>query len=87
VDLSVVRPLDRIGITTSSGDIRVHLGPEVGGELELRTSNGQLDLDAPIQVGTLTRRVVTGRIRQGRAPIVLRSASGDIHVYTGEKGS
>jgi DUF4097 and DUF4098 domain-containing protein YvlB len=85
VELGLSAPFSRAQVTTSSGDIRVELGTGVGGEVELRTSNGSLDTKAAMQVGTLTRRVITGRVGQGSALIQLRSASGDIHLSTGDR--
>jgi len=85
VDLGLTAPLDRAQVTTSSGDIHVALGPGVGGQVEMRTSNGSLETQAAIQVGSFTRRVITGRVGQGNAVIQLRSASGDIHLSTGER--
>lgn len=87
VDLGVRLPLGSVAVTTGSGDIEVRLGEAVGAALVLRTSSGGLRLDSPIQTNTVTRRLATGRIRDGKSPIVLRSTTGDIHVYTGEKGS
>src|SRR5262249_43682660 len=58
VTLALESPLARAGVTTTSGDIHVSFGTGVGGELELRTSNGSLDLDAPLQVNTTSRRFV-----------------------------
>jgi len=85
VELGLSAPLARAQVTTSSGDIRVALGTGVGGQVELRTSNGALETGAAIQVGTLTRRVIIGRVGQGNAVIQLRSASGDIHLSTGDR--
>ncbi len=83
VDLRLVSPLRRADISTGSGDITVGLAPGLGCELELRTSNGALNTDLPLEVKTVTRHLVTGRVRQGTAPVVLRSSSGDIHLLAG----
>ena len=87
VELTLAAPLSRAQVTTSSGDIHVALGPGVGGQIELRTSNGSLETRAEIQAGSLSRRVITGRVGQGSAVIQLRSASGDIHLSTGGRES
>ncbi|MEO5618249.1 MAG: DUF4097 family beta strand repeat-containing protein [Candidatus Eisenbacteria bacterium] len=76
--------LSRVSITTGSGDIDLRLDRSIGARLELQTSNGSLQMDAPIQVVSLSRRRVEGQLREGNSPVVLRSASGDIHVRTGE---
>ena len=87
VDLGVIPPLSEVSVTTGSGDIDLRLDRRIGARLELRTSNGSLQMDEPIQVTNLSRRRATGQLRRGNTPIVLRSASGDIHVMTGETGS
>lgn len=87
VTISAVAPLTSIAVTTGSGDIELNLDRGVGAKLELQTSNGTLQMDEPIQVQSMTRRRVTGQLRQGNAWVRLRSASGDIHVTTGEQGS
>lgn len=84
VELTMVPTVSEVSVTTGSGDIDLHLDRRVGALLELRTSNGTLQMDEPVQVLSLTRRRVTGQLRRGTAPVVLRSASGDIHVTTGE---
>ena len=78
--------LSGVSITTGSGDIDLTLDRGIGARLELQTSNGSLQMDSPIQVVSLSRRRVEGQLRQGSTPVVLRSASGDIHVRTGEQG-
>lgn len=83
VDLRLASPLNRADISTGSGDITVRLDPGLGCELELRTSNGALNIDLPLEVKIVTRHLVTGRVRQGTSPVVLRSSSGDIHLLAG----
>ncbi len=87
VDLGVRAPLTAVAVTTGSGGIEVRLGEAVSAALVLRTATGSLQLDSPIQTSMSSRRMATGRLGEGRAPVVLRTTSGDIHVYTGEKGS
>lgn len=81
---SVVAPLREASISSSSGDIRLGLDPNVGCTLEMRTSSGSLDIDVPIRTQTVTRRLVTGVVRDGTAPIKLRTTSGSIDVVSGE---
>jgi DUF4097 and DUF4098 domain-containing protein YvlB len=76
-------PLGRAEISTASGDIEVDLGGTLGCSLDMRTSNGTLDTDVPLEVQTVSRRMVTGIVRRGTAPVHLRSSSGDITVRGG----
>lgn len=70
----------RADVTTASGDIVVGLAPSVGCILEMSTSNGTLDASVPIQVKSVSRRLMSGVIRRGGAPVTLKTSSGDINV-------
>jgi hypothetical protein len=80
----VIAPLEDATLSTSSGDIRLGLDSRVGCRVEMRTSSGNLDLGVPVRTQTLTRRLVTGIVRDGGAPVRLRSTSGSIAVVSGE---
>lgn len=80
----VTAPLQEATFATSSGDIRLGLDPRVACRFEMRTSSGSLDVGVPVSAQTLTRRLVTGVIRDGVAPLKLRSTSGNIALVTGE---
>ncbi|HET9325266.1 MAG TPA: DUF4097 family beta strand repeat-containing protein [Candidatus Eisenbacteria bacterium] len=80
----VTAPLQDATFVTSSGDIRLGLDSRVGCRVEMRTSSGSLDLGVPVRTQTLTRRLVTGVIRDGSAPVRMKSASGSIAVVSGE---
>ncbi len=82
VDVRLVPPLTRVEISSSSGDIAARLSEGLGCAVELRTSNGTLDTSVPLEASSVTRHCVTGRVRGGTTPVVLRSSSGDI-VLTG----
>lgn len=80
----LIAPLRGAEIVTSSGEIGVGLEDAVGCALEMHTSSGSLDIGVPCRTQTLTRQMVSAVIRQGTAPVVLRSVSGDIAVTRGE---
>jgi hypothetical protein len=84
IQTHVTSPLRDAIFASSSGDIRLGLDSGVGCTLELHTTSGSLDLDVPVKTQTLTRRVVTGVVRNGDAPVTLRTASGSIAVVSGE---
>jgi DUF4097 and DUF4098 domain-containing protein YvlB len=87
VELGVRSPLAGARVATGSGDIELRFERGMGARLDLQTSNGQLEMGSPIVVQSLTRHRVLGQLRQGGASVSLRTASGDIHVLTGEQGS
>ena len=82
VDVRLVAPLSRVEISSSSGDIAARLADGLSCEVELKTSNGVLDTSVPLDVRSVTRHRVAGKVRGGTTPVVLRSSSGDI-VLTG----
>lgn len=83
IRLVLAPPLTRADISTVSGDVVASVSGSVGADLELRTTNGTLDVDLPLQVKTVTRRLVSGVIGNGRAPVTFTSSSGDIHLSSG----
>ncbi len=75
--------LSNAEISTASGDIDARLAEGLGCAVELRTSNGTLDVSVPLEVKTVTRHLVIGRVRQGTTAVSLRTSSGDIHLVGG----
>jgi hypothetical protein len=87
VSVELDQGLQRAEVTTVSGEIEARLAPALGCALEVRTANGELQVLAPLRVETMMRHVLTGRVRDGRVPVLLRSSSGNITVKSGGNGS
>jgi hypothetical protein len=83
VTIGLREPMLGADVSTSSGEIHVDLDPAVRCALDMRTSSGSLDVGLPMEMSNVSRRSVTGVIRGGRTPVVLRTASGDISVTGG----
>jgi hypothetical protein len=83
VEASLTRGISRADFESGSGDITVRFGPGVGAALEVRTSNGTIDASVPIEVKSVTRRLLTGKVGSGQTPVLLRSSSGDIQILSG----
>lgn len=83
VDVWLVPPLARVEISSSSGDIAARLAEGMGCDVDLRTSNGTVEASVPLEVRSMKRHSVAGRVRGGGTPVVLRSSSGDIHLTGG----
>jgi hypothetical protein len=84
IRVALASPLMRADISTVSGDVVAAMAAGMGINLEMRTTNGTLDVDVPLEVRTVSRRVVSGVIGNGKAPVTFRSSSGDIHLSSGE---
>jgi hypothetical protein len=80
VDVALTRGVSRAEVVSGSGDIDASVAPGLELALEMRTSNGALYSDLGIDVQSANRRLLTGRMGSGSAPVVLRSSSGDIKV-------
>ena len=80
VDVTLEPPLAKAEVTTVSGDMRVRLAAGLGCALDLSTSSGSIDMAVPLDMQSVSRQRVSGVLRRGSAPVVLRSSSGDIHV-------
>ncbi len=68
----------RFDIETISGNIRVKAPAELKGDLTLETLSGSIDTDLALEVRSLNRQKIEGRIGGGGVSIELRSTSGDI---------
>jgi hypothetical protein len=72
-----------VDVSTGSGDVDVSLDAGLQSTFEMRTSNGTVDVAAPLQVNTVSRHLVTAVIGRPSATVLLRTSSGDIHVRRG----
>lgn len=87
ISLGLAQGLLRAEVTSVSGEITARLAPALGCALEVRTANGDLQVDAPLRVETMLRHVLIGQVHDGKVPVLLRSSSGDISVKSGGNGS
>jgi DUF4097 and DUF4098 domain-containing protein YvlB len=83
VDVSFGKRLERAQVSSGSGDLKARLANGLGATLDMRTSNGSIDVSAALAVQNVTRRSVSGRVGDGAIPISLRSSSGDIQILSG----
>jgi len=83
VHVVLTKRLSRADISSSSGDLDVRLGPELGVALDLKTSSGSLDVFVPLDSQQVSRRSISGVVGTGSTQVVLRTSSGDIDVRKG----
>jgi DUF4097 and DUF4098 domain-containing protein YvlB len=85
IRFGLARPLRRAAASTVSGGIHVRLADDLGCDLKLTSSSGNLETSLPLKIRTITRHEVEGAVRGGGPPVVLHSSSGDIAVTGGGK--
>lgn len=80
VVLGMLTDVDRLEVDTGSGPITVRLPSSAGAEVEMDTGSGTLDLDLPLEVRTVRRDHIEGRLGDGRGTIELDTGSGTIRL-------
>jgi len=83
VEIGLRDPLARAEIGTESGDVEVTLDELSGASIRLETSSGSIDATATMRVKSADRHSLVASVGTGRAPISVRTSSGDIHVTSG----
>lgn len=83
IEVALHDPLARAEIGTESGEVNVTLESLAGAAIRLETSSGSIDADAPMKVKSVDRHNLTASFGTGRAPLSVRTSSGDIHVTSG----
>lgn len=87
IELHAVSGFARAEATTVSGDVTLALPRGFGGNLEMTTTSGALDVALPMELRAVSRHQLRGRIGQGAGRIELKSTSGDLHITGGGNGS
>lgn len=83
VRATLARGLAAADIASGSGDVELRIAPGFGATFDLRTSNGALEAAVPLDVQSVTRRRLSGRLGDGATPVRLRTSSGDIQITSG----
>jgi DUF4097 and DUF4098 domain-containing protein YvlB len=83
VEIGLHDPLARADIGTESGDVQVTLDELSGASIRLETSSGSIDATATMRVKSADRHSLVASVGTGRAPVSVRTSSGDIHVTSG----
>ena len=72
-----------LDITTSNGDIELHLADGIGANLEARTSNGRVSLHGVEVLATeMSNKEVKGTIGGGGPRLYAKTSNGDIDLHT-----
>jgi hypothetical protein len=87
LELGTAAGFTRAELSSVSGDVTLDVPKTFGGAVELQTSSGTLEVSLPVQVQSVNRRLLRGTIGKGTGRLLLKSASGDLHVTSGGQGS
>ncbi len=77
VELELLEDVDRLDVDTGSGSVTIRVPESLGAEVELDTGSGGIDLGVPVEVRSVKRDYLLGRLGDGK---------GHIHVETGSGG-
>jgi hypothetical protein len=83
VEIGIHDPLARADIGTESGDVDATLDDLSGASIHVETSSGTIDATATMRVKSADRHTLVANIGTSRAPLSIRTSSGDIHVTSG----
>jgi len=78
--IGLAAPIDGAELATSNGDVQLHLAGAVPCVLDFETTNGDIQIEAALNIQNVTRHRVRAVVHDGRAPVMVRTASGDIRV-------
>lgn len=80
VDVTLTQDVERLDIDTGSGSVTVRAPAALGAELEVETGSGGIDVDFAVQVRTVRRDHLVGRIGDGGGRIRIDTGSGSIRL-------
>ncbi len=80
VRLDLTRDVERLDIDTGSGSVTVSAPANLGAEIEVETGSGGIDVDFAVQVRTVRRDHLIGRIGDGGGRIRIDTGSGSIRL-------
>ena len=83
VEVELLTDVDRLEIDTGSGSVTVRAPEDLGATVEIDTGSGGIDLDFPLEVRSVRRDHVEGRIGDGRGTIEIDTGSGSIRILRG----
>jgi lia operon protein LiaG len=73
-----------VNVQTGSGDVTLKLPQNLGAEVDIETSSGDIETDFSVSVTRHARDHLTGRIGDGRGKIAIETGSGGIKLFKGQ---
>lgn len=80
VDVELRSPIEELVVDTGSGSVTLRLPAGLGAEVVAETGSGGIDVDVPVQIRSVKRDRLEGRIGDGRGRIRIETGSGGIRL-------
>lgn len=80
VEITLLRDVDVLEIDTGSGTVTVYAPEDLGGQVELDTGSGGIDMDFAVEVRRVRRDRVVGVLGDGRGTIRIDTGSGNVRL-------
>ena len=86
MDLELLTDVEQLVVDTGSGSVTVHAPESLGAMVEIDTGSGGIDLDFPLEVTSVRRDRVQGRLGDGEGTILIDTGSGSIRILRSSAG-
>lgn len=83
VEIELLADVDALEVDTGSGSVTVRAPADLGADVEIETGSGGIDLDFPLEVRSVRRDRVSGRLGDGNGSIHIDTGSGSIRIVRG----
>lgn len=80
VEIELLTDVDRLDVDTGSGGVVVRAPSNLGAMVEIDTGSGGINLDFPLEVSSVRRDRVQGRLGDGDGTIRIETGSGGIRI-------
>jgi hypothetical protein len=80
VEIDLLADVDLLEVDTGSGSVTVRAPANLGASVEIDTGSGGIDLDFPLEVRSVRRDRVSGRLGDGDGVINIDTGSGSIRI-------
>lgn len=80
LDIELLTDVDRLELDTGSGSVTVRVPADIGAMVEIDTGSGNIDLDFPLEVSSVRRDRVQGRLGDGDGTIQIDTGSGSVRI-------
>jgi lia operon protein LiaG len=83
IEVELLADIERFVVDTGSGSVTVRVPDGFGAEVELDTGSGRIEVELPMEVRSVRRDHVSGRIGDGGGRLSVDTGSGGIEILRG----